>query len=476
MRIISLAVIGGVIGCIMNVPTLAQNYTGNALTQPISAQTTAFASDTYLYFAPHDESNPPSPDQQAPSKQQTSDPGADPSTSCCNVECGQACCGDPGCGRCCGLGLFACNLGDPWTLPQPRAFANNDIKISGWLEGGIFTNQYDATTNGPLGLRDQKYFNADQLWIYAERATNTEDNDFDIGGRVDYVFGVDGPDTQCFGDHSFDWNWTSSFTSAGAPLYGSAMPQLYAEVAYRKLKVKMGHFYTLIGYEVVPATGNFFYSHSYMFYYGEPFTHTGVLATYQFNDKLTGSAGWANGWDSGFGDKNHGSTFLGGLTWTISEKATLAWYMCSGYWGTGAAFPGAATNDIFMQSIVFTLKLTDKWTYILQHDYGTNYNRPDENLWYGLNQYLIYTINDCWAFGGRIEWFHDDDGVRVIAGNAGNYYEMSAGVNYKPHANFLIRPEIRYDWYNGTTGGGNPFDDGNATTQLSGGFDVIFTY
>lgn len=375
-----------------------------------------------------------------------------------------------------GLGIFTCDPGDPWTLPQPNFLAKREIKVSGWLEGGLYTNQYDATTNGPLGLRDQPDFNADQLWIYAERATDTSESDWDIGGRVDYMFGVDCPDAQCFGDHSFDWNWTSSFTHDGAPLYGSAMPQLYAEVAYKRLKVKLGHFFTLIGYEVFPATGNFFYTHSYTFYYAEPFTHTGALATYQISDKLSGSAGWVNGWDAGFGNNNTGSSFLGGLTLTFSEKASLAWYLCAGYWGTGRAFEGAPDNDAFMQSIVFTYKLTEKWTYIFQHDYGMNYNRPDSTAWYGINQYLTYTINDCLGFGGRIEWFRDDDGVRVIAGNSGNYSEMTLGLNWKPRANFLIRPELRYDWYNGTTGGGNPFDDGQATTQLSGGLDVIFTY
>ena len=41
--------------------------------------------------------------------------------------------------------------------------------------------------------------------------------------------------------------------------------------------VKVGHFYTIIGWEVVTAPDNFFYSHAYTMYNSEPFTHTGVL-------------------------------------------------------------------------------------------------------------------------------------------------------------------------------------------------------
>ena len=32
--------------------------------------------------------------------------------------------------------------------------------------------------------------------------------------------------------------------------------------------------------------------------------------------------------------------------------------------------------------------------------------------WYGVDQYLYYTINDCWKAGGRFEWFRDEDGTR----------------------------------------------------------------
>ncbi|HYW81152.1 MAG TPA: outer membrane beta-barrel protein [Thermoguttaceae bacterium] len=69
----------------------------------------------------------------------------------------------------------------------------------------------------------------------------------------------------------------------------------------------------------------------------------------------------------------------------------------------------------------------------------------------------------------------DEDGTRI--GEVGNYYELTAGVNYRPHANVAIRPEIRYDWFaDGVAGGQLPFNRGTASEQLSGGFDVVFTF
>ena len=35
--------------------------------------------------------------------------------------------------------------------------------------------------------------------------------------------------------------------------------------------------------------------------------------------------------------------------------------------------------------------------------------------WYGINQYLLYTLGDKkWSAGARVEWFRDDDGTRVL--------------------------------------------------------------
>ena len=75
-------------------------------------------------------------------------------------------------------------------------------------------------------------------------------------------------------------------------------PQFYLEAAYNDLKVKVGHFYAPVGYEVVPTTGNFFPNLPYTFQYGEPFTMTGVLATWQYNENVSLGGGIDQGWDN----------------------------------------------------------------------------------------------------------------------------------------------------------------------------------
>ncbi len=378
---------------------------------------------------------------------------------------------DPPCRWC-----FHGKLADPWTLPQPDVLKDHSITVSGWLEGGIYGNQWGAVSNGPIGLRGiGDGFTEDQLWVYAERKTDTKGCGWDFGGRVDYVFGVDGPQTQAFGDRTWDFGWNTSRD------YGSAIPQIYGEVAYNDLKVKIGRFYTPCGYELIEAPQNFFYSHCYSCVFGQPFTHTGFLGDYAYNEKLHLYGGWVNGWDEGFAGADGGSMFLGGTALTLTEKTTLAWYCSAGRLGTGDAFAGAASGDLYYNCLVLTCKITEKWMYVLEHDLGTNINVSPrtgvDNQWYEVNNYLTYKVNDCWSYGGRFEWFQDPQGARVVAGDRGNYFAMTGGLNYRPHANVTIRPELRYDWFDGVAGpGGLPFNSGARSTQLSGGCDAIFTF
>jgi hypothetical protein len=55
---------------------------------------------------------------------------------------------------------------------------------------------------------------------------------------------------------------------------------------------------------------------------------------------------------------------------------------------------------------------------------------------------LFYTINDCWKMGTRAEWWKSNQ----VTGQDTSFYELTYGFNYKPNANWVVRPEVRYDW------------------------------
>lgn len=374
---------------------------------------------------------------------------------------------------CCAIHQDHCS-GKPWRLFAKR---RGGISAGGWVNFGATLNGHgneSVAGNSPLefnNMSDGILLN--QLWAWIGKDANTNGCGTDWGFRFDYLFGTDAPDAQTFGDAPHN-GWDNSWNSSRD--YGSAIPQLYGEVAIDNLSIKAGHFYSLVGYEAIPGPENFFYTHSYTMYYGEPRTHVGALAEYDAGRGRTVYGGWTAGWDNGFDNFHDASTFLGGIG-VERDNATITWIVIAGDIGTDFTFAGK--NDSYMNSIVVDFAITDRLMYVLQHDLGVVSSSSSQKAeWYGLNQYLLYNINDCWAAGLRFEWFRDDDGVRVDPNqdglNTGNYYELTAGLNWRPHTNINVRPELRWDWYDGR--GNKVYDDGDHNRLFTASIDAILTF
>ncbi|HHM11989.1 MAG TPA: porin [Planctomycetaceae bacterium] len=364
-----------------------------------------------------------------------------------------------------GSGSGSC-CDEPWSLfpVLPRG-----IRVGGWLSGGVTYNAKginNGTGNFPVEFGNASDgFLGNQAWAFVERVANTGGNGVDWGFRADYVFGADAPNTQAFGDQTWDFSWNSSRD------YGSAIPQLYFDLAINNLTIRAGHFFTIIGYESVPAANNFFYSHSLTMNYGEPFTHTGILGIYEVNPCWTLYAGWSMGWDSGFDNRDDGQMAIGGLAWTPNDWLEVRYMFTAGNWGDGTP---TNAGDLYMHSFVASMEVTERLTYVFQSDYALNFNLPNtatDPTWYGANNYFFYEINPCWKLGARIEWFRDKQGVRL--GTAGNFYEATAGLNWAPTANFRVRPEVRWDWYQGA---GQPFHGGTDKDITTFGVDFVWLF
>lgn len=308
------------------------------------------------------------------------------------------------------------------------------IDVGGWAQFG-----YHNRSTG-LFNSDPHRFNAHQLWVYAEKVADGSDG-IGFGGRVDFMYGTDSNDTNSFGNNPGEWDFFNGWAREGRGSgvedgYGWAMPQLYAEVAYGDLSVIAGHFYTLLGYEVVTAPDNFFYSHAFTMYNSEAFTHTGVLATYAASDNLTLYAGWTLGWDTGFDQFQGGSSFLGGYSVGIGDNASFTHIITAGDFG--------AIGDGFSQSLVLDVAVTDNLNYVAQSDILRTNGLGANNDTIGLNQYLIYTLSDMIGVGTRMEWWKT---------NGTSIYAATVGVNVRPMDNLVVRPEVRWQWEPGNDSG-----------------------
>jgi hypothetical protein len=226
---------------------------------------------------------------------------------------------------------------------------------------------------------------------------------------------------------------------------------------------------------------------------------------------VTGSAtgGWDGGWDQQLGNW----AGLAGTTWTSDDKGSSLYVS-----GTYGGISEHNSHSWGLYSIVGKHNITDQLHFVIQHDHGYANNvatavGPKDTEWYGVNSYLFYDIQDDLTVGLRGEWFRDQDGFRVcspgrvMAGynhdRAGNYvnaaansatfcswapasyYAVTAGLSWKPLKWLNVRPNVRYDWVDGTnaTGGSSaiagssyrPFGNGKQD-QFLFSTDVVISF
>lgn len=320
---------------------------------------------------------------------------------------------------------------EPWKL-----FNFDNVNIGGWFQAGYHSESNDLFNNQPDS------FNLHQGYLFAEKVAEAKDGRLGFGFRFDGLYGIDAQDTQSFGNNPGNFDLDDSFQRGGG--FGWAIPQLYGEVAGENWSVKVGHFYTLVGYEVVTAPDNFFYSHAITQYNSEPFTHTGAIGTFNVSDDTTVYAGWTAGWDTGFDQFENGSNFLGGISTALTDATTMTYITTIGDFG-------ARGGDAYAHSFVFDTQVTDNFNWVVQSDLLRVEETGEDNV--GINQYFLYDINDNLAFGTRVEWWKGDTltgyaphGGVLPAEGSHSYYDVTFGLNIKPSQNLIIRPEYRYDW------------------------------
>ncbi len=355
-----------------------------------------------------------------------------------------------------------------WTgllSPNIRAYGGG-WDIGGWMSSGVTVNANGndkSTGNAPLGFNNAADgFVVNQAWLYVAKETQTHGFGWDWGFRFDFLFGADAPDTQAFGDGSWDASWDTGGE------YGFAMPQIYGEIAYNHTKTKVGRFFTNIGYEQVAAPYNFFYSHSLSRYYNQPSTHTGFLTQFDLRPNFVLFGGWTAGWDAGFDNRKNGSAFLGGAVWHVSDQLDLMY-------ATSAGDPGDARSrgsNVYMHSFISDVKFGYGWNYVFEWDYQRLDSGGTETTTNGLNQYLFKQLYHDTTVGLRFEYFRDGSGARIGEGK-GNYYGLTIGGNWRPFTQMVVRPEIRWDWFEGQ---GRPYNDNHSRSQFTFGMDAVYVF
>lgn len=341
------------------------------------------------------------------------------------------------------------------------------LSLDGWFESGFAINPDNPSnrSNSPVTFNDRaNEFNLHELYLIFKRDTKASHDSWNLGFRADMLFGTDARFTL---HENFDDNLFFNNTSKK---YQLSIPQIYADLFIpigNGLTTFIGHFYTIIGKEMITAPDNFFFSHAYTMQYSEPFTHTGILSTYPLNNNFALTAGIVTGWDSFL---KQPVNFLGNIRYNTDNKR----FSMVASIVTGPTSHDKKGSHRSMYSLVFNYDVTSKFHYTLEHDFGIEEDGVRKGVaakWYGLNQYFIYDLTNDIGIGLRAEWYRDEDGVRVA--NAKNsYFSITGGFNWFAHPGLVIRPEVRYDMASS-----NPVYDSNTKkNQLLISIDMIVRF
>ena len=372
----------------------------------------------------------------------------------------------------------------PKRLQDLLGYEDSPVKIYGWIQ-----NSYTGNTNGRGRSGENNYvwpnhkanwWMGNQYYVVVENPLELDDT-INFGFRVDNLFG-----------HDWQWNYMQGLFNRAFPANwfpGYDMAQLYGEVHLPFLTeggidVKGGRFYTIAGYEQVPAIARPLLSTPYMFTFGQPFTHTGVLTTWHFTDKINIYNGAINGWDRWINERYLWG-YIGGFSWTSEDDRTTLAMTC--VWGpnqypsflpanqqffptgyvnipdlAGLRNPGYWRNDRTLFTWVGTHKWNDRLTQVVETDQGWERSipglgsggangAPRDATWFSFGNWFLYEFNPKLTGVWRSEVFWDPQGARtqqVVNGEfvGDRFYEMTVGAIYKPHPNLWIRPEARYDW------------------------------
>ncbi|MEP6708896.1 MAG: porin [Verrucomicrobiota bacterium] len=371
------------------------------------------------------------------------------------------------------------------------------FKLYGWIESGItanFDNPADRQNFGHLFTDRSNELLLNQAVITAERTLDPQAAGFDWGFKAQFLYGSDARYIHSVG--LFD----NTQHEIIQPDLVEAWVLLHAPIPNTTggLDIKIGKFVTLEGAETIDPRTDVFYSHSYIFNFGIPFNHTGVLTTLHPVKWLDLYTGVTRGVNTSTTDNNSSAAFDGGMGFNLLDGKLTAL-------ATTHIGPENAKNNHdqrYLNDLVVTWKATDKLTAIIDGNFAMDESVSGNAKAYGAAVYLTYALNEWLTFGIREEVFRDEQGFFVgsFADNddfidlergktsnidprtffaRGTFNAVTVGATIKipagkPLSGLSIRPEVRYDAAFSSSGA--PFSDRTATGQVTLGLDAILTF
>ncbi|MDO5553116.1 MAG: outer membrane beta-barrel protein [Planctomycetia bacterium] len=410
------------------------------------------------------------------------------------ASCGEASCGEVSC----------CEASTtPW---RQKHFCLFDV--NGYVNAGGIFNTHGAQYNLNHVNSDNE-MGLDGAYISMVRQAKTGCGTVDWGFGSDFMFGRDARFLSGYAGWDSDWTTghrSSNFNNyetldeANRAGYGFAMPQLYGEVSANYLTLKVGHFYTPMGYESARADERFFYTLGRDFEV-TPITHSGALVTWDRINNVEVSGGYVIGENNTFDEEYNEHLFLGMIRAKLNPLADAKYSVLMG----DGAVQGYRGHQ-FRQSFVLKSQLTDRLETAFVFSNGSfdateeqagpvsldgnassGYSiggniadlmslcRSDNLKYMTFGGHAYYKLNECWKTGFRMEWQKGTTETANYIDESLEAIDIAVGANWNPcgNDNLVLRPELRYDRVT-TLVFGKTFAD--SKDQLSLGGDIMYRF
>ena len=339
---------------------------------------------------------------------------------------------------------------------DPSLAKKLDLSLYGYVEAS-YTQNFNNPSTGVNSSRsfdgDANSFRPNMAQIVLEKVASSEGALTDRAGfRVKLNAGEDAKFTGGSGDDDFDFQ--EAYVQYIAPIENGVTFQA-------------GRMNTLIGYEVIESPLNPNFSRSFLFGIGEPFTVTGLRASYDFTDSVSFSASAINSFTGLQADNNSSKSIEALLSLAPMDNVGISVF---GFWGPEGT-RGQKDADRVQVGGIFDVQVTDQLELVLEGYYGNQANPGGPGTanarWNGVAGYFIYDFTEQWGLHVRGEVFEDaagflscgatldDEGRSPGSGNAmvcpknamanQTLWETTWTLQYKPVPNLITRAEFRYD-------------------------------
>ncbi|MBV2123970.1 MAG: porin [Candidatus Thiodiazotropha sp. (ex Ctena orbiculata)] len=384
---------------------------------------------------------------------------------------------------------------------------DSGITVSGWAEASASYINNDGDSTLP-----QAFFNREegltlnQVGLFIEKKPKGN-----VVGRVgpfpgpmpqevDFGFNLTaiyGSDTKFFRTEGWDDDWADNEdpTNENFITLAQAFLDIYVPVLGGS-NLMVGLFHTPleneIGFSLPPPAPAPFFTRAYSFMHG-PAKHAGAL----FSTKLPTAEGaplWGaeigvvQGWNN-WEDENGDADLIFNLRWRSPGLAT--WVDWENIYGngaddgnpvteTGSPIPAvsalAGDDDLkrYLTYLTVSHALDPKNRIAVEFTYGSQEKALIPGIvdadWKGVNINWHHQLRSDISLNVRGEWF-DTDGVHALLPQDGTVTAFTANLTWNMTHALRIRPEIRYDSFDGT---GAPFNGDDS--QLFAALDVIFSF